>query len=631
MIHGYPRWPGVAPGSTLTLHVSTDAPVFRVDFYRQGERLAYVASSPWQRGRAAGPSLPDRDWGWPRYEFPVPASWPSGAYIALLVEGSDANALPPPPDTVEPDGRDGRALFVVRASTVKPRARILYKLSLATYHAYNASGGGSVYVNPVYVPNTSLTKVSLRRPGGGTGGALSFPEAIDVYDPASPREGFAHWDVPFIRWLARDGWEVDFCTDLDLHQDPGLLRPYSLLLSVGHDEYWSEAMRTHVEHFVSAGGNVAFFSANTCWWRIHFVDDDTAFVCHHPPFSTPDSDQWWRIRPENSLTGVSYRNGGGWWNGSREAVGYTVHHASHWIFDGTGVRDGDQFGARQRLVGYECDGARFDPTRRPLQPAGDDGTPPDFVILGVGRLGPGWQDRPRQANAAATMGIHGHPGRVFTCGTTDWARVLHSGEPVVETVTRNVLARLSAPSVRVVGPIPARFGAPVAIANEPARFHADPGDTVTDGDLTYHWTMSSGDPGPDGHSTFEGMMPADATLVTVTVTIRRGDCRVGFGSATVRVLSRREALQAEILERLRLMAEATAPSPNSTLEPRDGNRPFGDPRWDPVRDGLRASLPNDTLASLGRAAVELRETVERLMAVQSTEPPDDPPRESARA
>ncbi len=63
------------------------------------------------------------------------------------------------------------------------------------------------------------------------------------------------------------------------------------------------------------------------------------------------------IDPENRLTGVSHRNGGGQWWGKREAIGYTVQHADHWIFEGTGLRDGDTFGADQALIGYECDGA----------------------------------------------------------------------------------------------------------------------------------------------------------------------------------------------------------------------------------------------------------------------------------
>src|SRR5262249_20940434 len=55
----------------------------------------------------------------------------------------------------------------------------------------------------------------------------------------------------------------------------------------------------------ASGGNVAFFSGNTCWWHITFDDPTTIRRPHY----------WHDIgRPENSLTGVSYRNAGGDWN-----------------------------------------------------------------------------------------------------------------------------------------------------------------------------------------------------------------------------------------------------------------------------------------------------------------------------
>ncbi len=40
------------------------------------------------------------------------------------------------------------------------------------------------------------------------------------------------------------------------------------------------------------------------------------------------------------------------------------------------------------------------------------------------------------------MGIYANNGVVFTAATTDWARVLASGEPHVEKITENVLRRL---------------------------------------------------------------------------------------------------------------------------------------------------------------------------------------------
>lgn len=615
MIQGYPTWPSVRPGSPLEFHISTDAPRFRVDFYRQGQRLVHVGSSPWFDGRRFSPGPPDQDWGWPRYVFAVPTSWPSGAYIGMLVEGNESDAVVSAPDTTAADGRDARILFVVRGAAPDDGARVLYKLAWATYHAYNASGGGSVYVNPIRVPHTRFTRVTTRRPGGGTGGALSFPDNTDVYDPATPREGFAHWDVPFIAWLERNGHAVDYCTDLDLHREPDLLDPYTLLLSVGHDEYWSEAMRLHVERFVAGGGNVAFFSANTCWWRIHFVDGETAFVCDHPPYSAAESDQWWRIMPENSLTGVSYRNAGGWWSGPREAVGYTVHHADHWLFEGTGLRDGETFGAEERLVGYECDGALLDPTSPVPRPLGTDGTPAGFVVLGVGRLGPGWQDRPLGNNAAATMGMYTNCGTVFTCGTTDWARVLHMGEPRVTTITSTIMSRLSTRAVRINGPFPTRFGTAVAVAGETASFQVDLGDRPGDAELRFRWTIAGTGGGRYDTPRIEVPMPSDMPLLTATVTVTDGAEYYRFGTTTFRVLSRREGLQFALLGRLRELADLAAPSPTATAELQDGNRPFGDPRWHPVRDGLRRPLGGEVAGDVSRAAEDVRDIAQRLMTL----------------
>ena len=53
---------------------------------------------------------------------------------------------------------------------------------------------------------------------------------------------------------------------LEFH--PELLKHYKLILSVGHDEYWSAPMRDHLEKFIGDGGNVAFFSGNVCCWQV---------------------------------------------------------------------------------------------------------------------------------------------------------------------------------------------------------------------------------------------------------------------------------------------------------------------------------------------------------------------------
>jgi hypothetical protein len=299
--------------------------------------------------------------------------------------------------------------------------------------------------------------VSLKRPGGGIGGDTFG--ALDHYDTTSARQTFAHWDAPFIRWLERAGYDVDYCTDFDLHDGFAPLAGHRLLVSVGHDEYWSTRTRDAVETFVSGGGNVAFFGANLCWWRIHVVDGGAAIVCHQ---GGPRGalDHWWpptgAHRPEDAMTGVSYRHGGGWWDGPRRTRGYVVQRDTHWAFTGTGLVDGEAFGADTRppLVGYECDGAplaEFEPHTGRARLAHDatrTGTPESFELLAVAPLSSDWDELPAREHSgageglhAATMGCYTRNGTVFTAATTDWAQAL-AQDARVARITQNVIERL---------------------------------------------------------------------------------------------------------------------------------------------------------------------------------------------
>jgi hypothetical protein len=461
----YAEQSSLLPGHTLTLRVSTAAPLFRVDFYRQGAGLTPMGDLG--AGSLAGQQSPlhpsDQDWGvegldtngqplpgWKGYDFQIPADWPSGAYIAIVTELDPAGNATSAPDATTPDGRDSRALFVLNSLAPGAHGSILYKIPLLSYQAYNAAG------DPPTCLYNGASAVSLRRPGGGTGGspydAALYP---DAYDPSSPRETFAHWDAPFIAWLEANGYVVDYCTDLDLHRGTqAFLEPYRLLLSVGHDEYWSPRMRANVTAFVEAGGNLAFFAGNLVWKHVEFGESDFKFGF---------SGVWYELgQPENTLTGVSYRNGGGQWEGPRpQVIGYTVQHADSWVYQGTGLADGQVFGDfyggdatdPAALVGYECDGAHFDRGQLGqggvIEPSHIDATPEGFVILGVADL-TGWQDFQASGagtgNMAATMGYFVRGGTVFTSATSDWARVLKSGKSApVEVITRNVIDSLSRP------------------------------------------------------------------------------------------------------------------------------------------------------------------------------------------
>lgn len=437
MIQGYAAQQSVWPGQALVLHVSAEAGRFRAVFYRWVGRLVHMLTSGWVDGEFVPQRGADADWHWPPYRFTLPGDWPSGVYIAHLEQ---AGAAPPNLAMC-----DAAVLFIVRGRG----GALLYKLPLATYNAYNYAGGGCFYDNPPRSDTPPGARLSFRRPGIGIGGPVFG--APDHYDTGTPRQTFAHWDARFIRWLTQQRYGPDFCTDLDIHDDPQLCRGYRLLLSAGHDEYWSEPMRDGVEDFIDKGGNAAFFSGNLCWWRIHVRDAGAAMVCHQGgPEGALDR---WNARPEDGLAGVSYRHGGGWWDGPRSTDGFCVIDPDHWIFAGTKLAKGSSLGAGTLppLVGYECDGAPLASFDRhsgeaALSPlAGACGTRSGFQLLAVCALDARWQETPAREPAlgplhAATMGISSGSGTVFTAATTDWVQVLDSEQdPHVHAITRNVI------------------------------------------------------------------------------------------------------------------------------------------------------------------------------------------------
>jgi hypothetical protein len=283
-----------------------------------------------------------------------------------------------------------------------------------------------------------------------------------------PGGSIRRWELPFIRWAEANGYQLDYAVNNDLADRPELLEHYRLVLSVGHDEYWSKPMRDRLEAFIARGGNVAFFSGNVACWQVRHEDD--ALVCfkeyyRDDPLYRPDgpnpllstlSSHYLLDRPENMLTGVGVLGGGFHKSHGQYMDGsgaFTVHRPEHWVFAGTNVRRGGEFGGAQSIVGYECDGCEFELRDGRPTPTGRDRTPTNFEILATGpaKWGPEatltWYERwPADQQGAACLGLYERPGggTVFTAGTTDWSHGLaDEPDPIVDRITRNVLERLS--------------------------------------------------------------------------------------------------------------------------------------------------------------------------------------------
>ena len=494
-------WPqAVGVGEDVGLHLSSSGgrPV-AVEIARIGnERTVVRTEAAVPAGEHATPSDASTEGcDWPvALTITVDPAWRSGYYeVALEID-------------VGGKRRRDRAFFVVRPAAGAPTAKILIALATNTWHAYNDFGGRNLY--------NGATQVSLQRPMA-PGYLFKPPGAgrrVTVVNPPDPQmaahvgylqlnhlsgwagsAGWPDWEQPFLAWAERAGYAIDVCTNADLQEHPELLAGYRLMLSVGHDEYWSGPMRDTVEGFIASGGNVAFFSGNTSLWQVRLERPSpegpaTTMVGYKgmfkqdPVFGTDRVGELTSIwsdhlvgRPENHMTGVSFNRGGYHRIGKRVtngAGGYTVHRPDHWLFDGTGIGYGDVLGAASTLVGYECDGCDFTMRDGLPYPTGSDGTPANFEILAsvpaahftrTTSTRPPHPDEPseieflaarlfatrepeaveRIAHGYAMLGTYTAPsgGVVVTSGSTDWAHGLTGRDPQVEQITRNVLDRLS--------------------------------------------------------------------------------------------------------------------------------------------------------------------------------------------
>ena len=523
-IEGYTNRLSVPAGGEIGFHISSGASRFDMEIARVGAERKVV----WSESRLTGAEHPvpadasTHGCRWPAtFQLTIPREWPTGYYSATMrAEQGGQQAV-------------GEMSFVVRSPHPGRDAKILLQLTTNTDNAYNSWGGSTFYNGPdrpaqrlsfdrpyagfdedgTYLFNitegvkdgldqrivTDELKSELMEKGGveilpGTFVQLVHPGErwhlvvpgvtytarldegqIKIYDGITTWEsGWRNWEKPFVEWAERAGYQIDYAVNTDLEFCPEILQHYRLVLSVGHDEYWSSPMRENLKSFIDDGGNVAFFSANTVYWQVRSEENGRALACWKEPRDDPFyttgphnllTTTWchhlidW---PENDLTGVGFAYGGyyDFFDQYRDGEGaYTVHRPDHWIFAGTGLKRGDKLGARHKLIGYECDGCEIEWRDGLPVPTCGDGTPDTFEILATAPAALSDADESLRILSeaiygeqttkrlpqpgAAVMGLYQRGGTVFTTGCTEWAKGLRGGDEVVERITRNILDRLS--------------------------------------------------------------------------------------------------------------------------------------------------------------------------------------------
>ncbi len=337
-IEGYADRVSASAGDAVTVYVSTTARWLHVEAYRMGWYGGARGRLLWRSGRVRGRRQADPSlWPgtnmvqarWvPSLTFRVGDRWPPGAYLLKLVAPGAQRYVPL--TVTDPSSHD--PLVVMDAVT--------------TWQAYNDWGGRNLYWGPFMEVGTRSRVVSFDRPYARGDGASDF----------------LHGELPLISLLEQGGLDATYWTDIDLHQHPELLLRHRALLSLGHDEYWSTAMRHGATVARDHGVNLAFLGANAVFRHIRLqaspLGPDRQEVNYKPASARADPD-WrtnrrevttdWREpplhQPESSLLGELYEC-----NPVR-ADGVVVQSGS-WLLAGTELGTGSRL---PNLVGPEYD------------------------------------------------------------------------------------------------------------------------------------------------------------------------------------------------------------------------------------------------------------------------------------
>ncbi len=341
-IEGYSSAVSAAPGETISFHVSTDPAasyqilVYRIGWYG-GAGGTLVTCLPSCDTHLAGSPMPvsppvgifsEVRADWPAsIGLTIPATWVSGYYLANLVLTSGPSA-----------GSVDRVPFIVREGHTR-RSQVLGQVPVNTWQAYNGWGGASLY------EHSSV--------GGRRAAAVSFDRPYFI---GAGSQEMTDWEIAFVRWLEREGYDISYQTDVDTHRDPAGLNAHRLVLMLGHDEYWTKEMRDGFEAARAAGTNLGFLGANAAYWQIRYANGERTIISYKSlydpePVLELKTALFREIgRVECALLGVQHQGGLQNW-GRHDYVVTTAGASDPWM-EGTGFVEGARI---ENVVSVERD------------------------------------------------------------------------------------------------------------------------------------------------------------------------------------------------------------------------------------------------------------------------------------
>jgi hypothetical protein len=418
LITGYASETSVAPGQTFHLHV--EAPVgspYRVLVYRLG----------WYRGLGGRLIMCLPGCGSSRIAVAQPPpSTPNPLTGLLYAPWRVTDRLAVPRDAVSGyyeaklevvggpyTGAIGSIPLIVRQSPTARPAAMLVQVPVNTWEAYNPWGGRSLYA---YGTPSHAIQVSFDRP-------------YDQQEFAAMQTGL---ELPWVRFLERNGFDVAYQTDQDTDRDPASLLAHRLVFSIGHDEYWTKRMYDAFMRAKALGTNL-MFGSNAALWRMRYASGRRTILESRSPQYDGTGFAWSFGDPPCRLMGVEYQEYTQRWIGAPPTPYTVVGPAGDPWLAAAGLQPGQLIPG---VVGYEWD---------ELIP----GCFPGQVVPLMQASLPGSDGRPTTAEMVRATAHSG--ARVFAMGTMELCWALdsfdgHTPNPQVVAFVRAALADLLRPA-----------------------------------------------------------------------------------------------------------------------------------------------------------------------------------------
>ena len=422
-IEAYASDPSVKAGESLSLMVSTNPPApYKVEIFRTGYYGGKGGRKISEFGPIEGTAQPyptegafrvmDCQWT-PSLTVPVGADWQSGVYVAKLTELRNQT--------------DSYAIFVVRDD--RP-CDFLIKVNDMNWQAYNRwPNQHSLYCDGKSDANWRTgIDASVNRP------YMKHHAYSD--SPLSVGSGeWFNYEFPLAFWMEKLGYNVSYVSCWDVHYHPETLKRTRALISIGHDEYWTQPMYDAVKKGVREDGlSGLFLCGNSLFGRLDLKPDSKGradrVITREGRFKTED--QIMGVRSPSPVIG-----GADW----------TCTVPEHWIYEGTGMNYGDGLPA---MVAWEFHGDAIDLPGMEIVSAGETDGRDRPVRDGTGGRNASWYQ--------ASIYTGPKDNIVFSASTLLWAYGLSEPPGFVRTAyhdeawdakKRKVIQRRKGPDARV--------------------------------------------------------------------------------------------------------------------------------------------------------------------------------------